>query len=144
MCAREREGHWRGRGLRVRLGVVLAVVFASAVSIVALPVKRAVGLEPVNSDWRSVQVVTNNTPYELRLLDSTKTEMTEWREAPPKVVPPGGTAGSVVRNTQFAFGHGVAQIITYGLFLNGQFQGMTVISSGVDCNTRQIQVCAGM
>src|ERR1700738_1099004 len=126
MCARERAGHRRGRGLRVRLGIVLAVVFASAVSIVALPVKGAVGLEPVNSDWRSVQVVTNNTPYQLRLLDSTKTEMTEWREAPPKVVPPGGTAGSVVRNTQFAFGHGVAQIITYGLFLNGQFQGMTV------------------
>lgn len=101
---------------------------------------EAAKLDPSAMQWLSIQKIENKTPYELRLLDSTKTEMTNWLKPATGTISARGEGRaegeSVVQNTPVSLGHGVAQLITYGLYLDGKYDGMMVLASGVDCTKR--------
>jgi hypothetical protein len=126
------------------LAVVLLLVLSTvAVGAATRSAARAAGLDPSSTQWLSVQEIENKTPYELRLLDSTKTEMTDWLAPATETIRPRGEGRSdghsVVRNSSVAIGHGVAQLIIYGLHLDGKYDGMIVLASGVGC-TQKIPV----
>ena len=89
--------------------------------------------------------VLNRTHLKLRLVDKTKTEMTEWVKNPQDVVPSGTNFDSTVRNTPQATGHGLFQLDTYAAYapVDGQdvYAGMFVVMNGIECKTIHLQIC---
>jgi hypothetical protein len=92
--------------------------------------------------WSTEIQLKNQTQFHLRLLDSSKTEMTDWDRKPLDDLASGGEMASSVKNTTVAFGHGVAQIVVYGVYEdNGDYVGMVVLSNGIDCEKSVKVLC---
>jgi hypothetical protein len=90
--------------------------------------------------WENIHQIDNQTVFELRPLDQTKTEMTDWIHRPEQVIPPGGENVGVVRSAGFSFGHGLAQLLSYAMYDKDDYVGMVVFSSGLDCQL-SVKVC---
>ena len=81
--------------------------------------------------------------FEFRLLDSTKTEMTNWNRRARDTIAPGVGTESEIENTPEALGHGLAQILTWGIYRDSAYVGMFGVTNGIDCDYGALGVCLG-
>jgi hypothetical protein len=119
---------------------VLAVLLGTVVSVGAQPAVAAAPGAEIDT-WTAILQITNDTPLTFRLLDSTKTEMSNWNANPRATMGPGEGYASAVKNTVVAFGHGIAQLATYAAYDNNEYVGMIVVSNGIDCDRRVNGLC---
>jgi hypothetical protein len=95
--------------------------------------------------WKASLRVQNLTHYQLRLVDQTKTEMTDWVKQPQAVVDPGGNLDSTVRSTPQAIGHGLFQLDTYAAYARDGgrdiYAGTFVVMDGIECKPIGSPVC---
>jgi hypothetical protein len=130
---------------RARFFTLSAIVLAA--SLVGFPSFSAADAHGGGGQgpWTASLRVLNRTHLKLRLVDKTKTEMTEWVKNPQDVVPSGTNLDSTVRNTPQATGHGLFQLDTYAAYapVDGQdvYAGMFVVMNGIECKTIHLQIC---
>jgi hypothetical protein len=136
MTSRGARGRWRSP--LVALAALLTVVATSTTfGVAATPA----GASPVEPNWTTIIQIENETPYQLRLLDSTTTEMTRFDNQARATIDPGSHDVSVIKNTNAAFGHGLAQILTYGVYRGSDYVGVVLFANGLDCVTPTSKIC---
>ena len=123
--------------MRWRHSLALTIAIVSVLSTGVVLSSRPAGAAKASSGfefWTALAQIRNQTPLSFRLLDRTKTEMTNWQKPPSGEIGPGRSEDSVVRNTSLALGHGLAQLLTYGLYdTQGDYVATMVIENGIDC-----------
>jgi hypothetical protein len=122
------------------------IIFAT--SLIGFPFLAAGADAPGTqaAPWKASLRLLNLTHYQLRLVDQTKTEMTEWVKQPQAVVAArGGQMDSTVRSSPQSIGHGLFQLDTYAAYdrENGQdiYAGMFVVMDGIECKPIGSPVC---
>jgi hypothetical protein len=100
--------------------VVASGVFASAASA---------------ASWKIIQTVDNKSPYEMRLVSFTTTELTKVTNQPSRTIRPGNA--DQLRAENDTPGHGVAVVAAYDLFEvrpgKDVYKGMVLVRGGIDC-----------
>ena len=125
--------------------VCSAVVLAFSLLPSALaPVAGAAAAPTPNGNWTTLIQMQNQTKnFEFRLLDSTKTEMTNWNRKSSDTIEPGSGTVSEIENTSVAVGHGLAQILTWGIYRDNVYVGMFGVTNGIDCDYGALGICLG-
>ncbi|HET8774687.1 MAG TPA: hypothetical protein VFP80_12875 [Thermoanaerobaculia bacterium] len=97
---------------------------------------------PNAARWKVTQQVINETPYRMRMLSTTLTELTEWERRPAKEIEPNG-GRDVHSFYNDAPGHGLVGHAVYGAYdaKTNAFVGMVIARSGIDCNARTDVAC---
>jgi hypothetical protein len=87
------------------------------------------------NDWKLIQTIDNKSPYEMRLVSFTTTELTKVTRSPDAKIAPGGA--DQMRADNDTPGHGVAMVATYDLYAvkpgPDVYKGMVLVRSGIDC-----------
>jgi hypothetical protein len=130
--------HLFGRlGARMDAAPRRAARIALAASTVAV-LAGIVAPSAMADNWRIIQTVSNKSPYEMRLVATTTTEMTRISDKPAAKIAPGQSDQMKVDNG--IPGHGVAVVTAYDLFdvRKGPdaYKGMVLVRSGIDCQWR--------
>lgn len=85
--------------------------------------------------WKVIQTIDNKSPYEMRLVSFTTTELTKVTRRPEPKIAPGGA--DQMRADNDTPGHGVAIVAAYDLFAvrpgPDVYKGMVLVRSGIDC-----------
>ena len=124
-------GLWRA--VRVA-GVTLALLALGATSAGAQAAPDESGANG-SDDWKVIQTIDNNSPYEMRLVMTTTTDMSTYTDPPKAKIAAGGT--DQMRAKSGAPGHGVVVLAAYDLFDvrpgPDVYKGMVLVRSGIDC-----------
>jgi len=122
------------------------VTVAGVAAVLPAPAPAGAEAPAGYGPWKAILQLRNNSPLQLRLVDKTKTEMTNWEVTPREDVTAGSEVVSVIDSAQPSFGHGLVQLTTWAAYYPDRqghdvYAGMLVVANGVECSPLGPPVC---